>query len=77
MRQEKTQEDLFVIVASDGIWEFISSQEAVESAEKLWSTGREAECCGALIALAATRWRQEEECMDDITVQIVSVSNRL
>lgn len=63
-------------MASDGIWDFVSSQEAVESTEKLWSAGLESECCGALIALAASRWRQEEECVDDITVQIVSVGSR-
>jgi serine/threonine protein phosphatase PrpC len=66
---------MFIIVASDGIWEFVSSQEAVEITEKLWSAGRESDCCRALIALATERWTREEGCVDDITLQIVSLGN--
>lgn len=62
-------------MASDGIWEFVSSQEAVVITEKLWSMGRESECCRALMAVATERWVREEECVDDITLQIVSVGN--
>ena len=67
-------EDAFVILASDGIWEFISSQEAVDLAGSYWKEGRLEECCQALVAEATLRWRREEECIDDITVLIAELN---
>ena len=50
--------DLFVIVASDGVWEFIPSQEA---AEMVYAQGEHAsKACEDLVQEAAARWRQVE-----------------
>ena len=51
-------EDRFMIVASDGVWEFISSQEAVDIVAK------------SLDKEAARHWAREDEVQDDITAVI-------
>ena len=55
----------FVIVASDGIWEFISSQQACELIDKHTSARA---ACQELVLLAEQRWKDEEgSYRDDIT----------
>lgn len=60
--------DQFIILASDGVWEFISSQEACEIvAEHKNAT----DACSELVAEAAARWkRYEGNYRDDITAII-------
>jgi len=65
---EKSDGDVFVIVASDGVWEFIPSQEA---ADIVASSGNATEACEVLVKEAARRWRIEEGTYrDDITAII-------
>ena len=61
--------DKFIILASDGVWEFISSQEAVEMIGKFDDLQEGVE---ALINEAYARWLEEEEgVVDDITATVV------
>jgi protein phosphatase 2C family protein 2/3 len=66
-------DDRFLILASDGVWEFISAQEAVEFVNGYFSRGRSAvEACQMLIARAAAAWRNHEgDYRDDITAIVV------
>ena len=68
-------EDAFVILASDGIWEFITSQEAVDIVGEYVKEGRLDEGCQVIVAEATKRWRKEEDCVDDITVLIAELGN--
>lgn len=69
-------QDDFMILASDGVWEFLSSQNAVDIvAEHLESRGA-TKACQALIEAAASRWHDEEgEYRDDITAIVVRLPN--
>lgn len=71
---ERTLEadDRFIIIGSDGIWEFITSQEAVEMAAKAKTCEAAAK---ALADEADRRWRKEEEVVDDITVIVIMLSH--
>eukprot|EP00964_Phaeocystis_antarctica_P024845 scaffold13925_cov80-Phaeocystis_antarctica.AAC.1 len=61
--------DSFLIVASDGVWEFITSQEACEIVSKCESASDAVE---NLVNEACARWRQfEGSYRDDITAIIV------
>ena len=63
--------DLFVIVASDGVWEFIPSSEAVELVAKYKNA---TEACAALVVEAAQRWKHfEGSYRDDITAIVAHV----
>jgi len=64
-------EDEFLILASDGIWEFIDSQECVE---KVASYGRDqlAACVEDICSDAWSRWKREEgNVVDDITLELI------
>lgn len=66
--------DRFLILASDGIWEFISNEEAVMIAASCNSPD---EAAAKLVSEAHARWVQEEDgIVDDITVVVVAFSHR-
>ena len=63
--------DKFMILASDGVWEFISSQEAIDIVNDQLEFGCHA-ACEELIQVAAMRWAEEEgDYRDDITAIVV------
>ena len=68
-----TEDDRFVILASDGLWEFIDSHEAVAIVDAFYSQGKPvAEACSHLIATAALAWLQIEGAYrDDISASVV------
>lgn len=61
-------DDAFMILASDGVWEFIDSQEAVTLIEKCKSPK---EACKVLVDESTKRWKHEEEVIDDTTCMVV------
>jgi len=63
-----SSEDKCLILASDGIWEYISSQEAVEFVSQHASASRAA---AAIKEEAMARWKKEGLYRDDITVGVV------
>lgn len=76
-RHEMEEGDLFLVLASDGIWEFVSSQQACELiARELASRELPAQdACKTLIIEAANRWSFEEgDYRDDITATVVRLN---
>jgi serine/threonine protein phosphatase PrpC len=64
-----TPDSLFVIWASDGVWEFIDSQAAVDAVSKCKDAP---EACKVLTDLAKTQWEvNEPDVSDDISCVIV------
>lgn len=62
---DKEDGDKFLIVASDGVWEFISSHEAVQIVAQ---SGDATAACAELVQQAAHRWKVNEgNYRDDIT----------
>ena len=62
----------FMILASDGVWEFISSQEAVDIVQENIHLGADM-ACENLIHQATERWAEEEgDYRDDITAIIIT-----
>ena len=70
---EVTADDEFMILASDGVWEFITSSEAVGIVQRYLDRGAH-KACEELIEVAKQRWRDEEgDYRDDITAVVVRV----
>ncbi len=67
--------DQFMIMASDGVWEFISSQEAVDIVQDKFEAGANCtQACQELIEQASQRWMEEEgDYRDDITAIVVKL----
>ena len=54
------------------MWEFISSEEAVELVSQSHATGKSSqEACDELVAESLRRWNEEEDMVDDITAVVV------
>ena len=63
--------DKFMIIASDGIWEFISSQECINIIKKFYDKNDLKGCCEYLYQESSKRWLKEEEVIDDTTLILV------
>eukprot|EP00457_Paulinella_chromatophora_P002317 gb/GEZN01002321.1/.p1 GENE.gb/GEZN01002321.1/~~gb/GEZN01002321.1/.p1 ORF type:complete len:724 (+),score=60.90 gb/GEZN01002321.1/:34-2205(+) len=63
-----TPEDSFIILASDGIWEFLDNQEVVD----ICCEAKDPEvACQELIEEASLAWQDEDESRDDITLIVI------
>jgi serine/threonine protein phosphatase PrpC len=66
--------DKFIVIASDGIWEFISSEECVNIISTFYFSSKLSQACDHIADLAVSRWNKEDASVDDITIIIVSLS---
>jgi len=62
--------DVFAVWASDGVWEFLSNEQACDIVWKNRSNYKTA--AASLVTEATKRWKQEEEVVDDITCVIIA-----
>jgi serine/threonine protein phosphatase PrpC len=79
---EISEEDEFVILASDGVWEFLDNEDAVRIvSECLYDSDEDAEVCAsaaceALIKAAMEKWHESEgDYRDDITAIVVRLKD--
>ena len=68
---EFNENDKFMIIASDGIWEFISSQECVNIVGEFYEKNDLKGCAEFLYEESSKRWLKEEEVIDDTTLILV------
>jgi serine/threonine protein phosphatase PrpC len=61
----------FAIIGSDGVWEFISNEEAAGIVYPYYLKNSAEGAADALVKEAQSRWKREEEIVDDITCVIV------
>ena len=67
-----TEEDKFIILASDGLFEFISSDEVGNIIKGFYEKDDIVGCCEFLYKESYRKWIQEEEdTVDDITIILV------
>jgi len=62
------EEDKFMIIASDGLWEFISSEECVKMVKEFYLKDDIEGALNYLYKKSSKRWIMEEEVIDDITI---------
>lgn len=64
--------DSFVVLASDGVWEFMTSQEVIDFVGKYRRQRRSAQSASdALVREAISRWRRNEAVVDDTTAVVL------
>lgn len=66
------REDLILVLASDGLWEFMSDQEVMDIAV---NTTEPRFAVDKLISEANERWMREEQVIDDTTVCVAFLGN--
>lgn len=64
-RELDPEKDRFIVIATDGLWEFVSNQESVDMAV---DNKGPSEAVDALVREANARWMREEQVIDDTTV---------
>jgi serine/threonine protein phosphatase PrpC len=69
-----SETDKFIVIASDGVWEFLSNDEVVRIVEPFYHQNSAEKAAEALIKEALKRWKQEENVVDDITCIIIYLS---
>lgn len=65
-----SETDKFLVVATDGLWEFVENQETIETVEGQIGP---AQAVDTLVTEAGTRWMQEEQVIDDTTVIVANL----
>ena len=71
------EEDKFIIIASDGLYEFIESEEVVKFVGQYYKNNDIVGCCEFLYKESCRRWLDEEEdTIDDITIIVVFFEDR-
>lgn len=66
------REDLIMVMASDGLWEFMSNQEVMDIA---YNTTEPRFAVDRLISVSNERWMKEEQVIDDTTVCVAFLGN--
>ena len=66
--------DQFIILASDGVWEFISNEEAANIILPHYQNNSAEKAAEAIIKEAMKRWQEEDTSIDDITCIIIFLS---
>jgi serine/threonine protein phosphatase PrpC len=66
------EEDKFLILASDGLFEFMESQEVVDIVKDYYDQNDIVTCCEYLYKESARKWlKEEDDVIDDITIILV------
>ena len=73
LRKELTEEDQFVVLASDGVWEFLTNQSVADMILKFTDP---LDACRAVVAESYRLWLQYEVRTDDITMILAFIDNK-
>ena len=65
------KEDKFIVLGSDGIWEFISNNEVVDIVKNYYLDNNIEGAIEYLYNESSKRWIMEEEVIDDITIIVI------
>jgi serine/threonine protein phosphatase PrpC len=66
-----TKQDKLVVVASDGVWEFLSNMDVAKIVYPYFEKNAPEAAANALVKEALKTWKKEEEVVDDITGVII------
>lgn len=64
-------EDRFIVIGSDGVFEFLSSEDVVRIVAPYWKVQDIQGACDRLVKEAELRWKDEEDVVDDITALVL------
>ena len=67
MRFELKPDDKFIIIASDGVWEFLSNEDVAKIVWPFFLKNSPEQAGNAIVRAAAQKWRENDTVIDDIT----------
>ena len=66
-----SKDDKFIIIGTDGLWEYITSQECVEIVKEFYLKNDIQGAINYLFKESAKRWITEQDVIDDITIILI------
>ncbi len=66
-----TSDTKFIVVASDGVWEFLSNKQVMDIVNRYYKVNDIQKAADKVIEEATRYWKEEDEIIDDITVVVV------
>ena len=70
-------DDRVIIIASDGVWEFLPNSQIAEMAMRFYDTGQAEQAANTIVREAAEQWKAKEDVIDDITCVVVFMDVKL
>ncbi|KAL4478972.1 hypothetical protein ABPG72_019409 [Tetrahymena utriculariae] len=68
------ESDRFIILASDGVWEFISNEDVMNHVIPYYKLDDTEQGCQKLVKESTTQWKLNDEVVDDITCILIFLS---
>jgi len=59
--------DKFIIIASDGVWEFLSNEDVARIVWPFYQSNSPEQAGNAIVRAAAKKWKENDTVIDDIT----------
>lgn len=66
-------DDKFIVIGTDGVWEFLSNEEIAEIVLPFYQMNQPEAAANAIVKEAYKKWREQEEVVDDITTVVIFV----
>jgi len=71
------EDDRFMVIASDGVWEFLSNEDVAKIVAPFYNAGQAEQAANQVVRESANQWKMKEEVIDDITCVIVFLDTKL
>lgn len=68
---EISEEDKFIVIASDGVWEFLSNKVVVNIVVPYYLKNDPVGACEQLVLESTAAWKKKEYSVDDITAIVI------
>ena len=66
-----TPNDKIILLASDGIWEFLENQQVANIVYPYFEKDAPEAAANALVSVALNQWKRQSQSIDDITVVVI------
>jgi serine/threonine protein phosphatase PrpC len=70
-KTDLTRNDKIIVIASDGVWEFLSNDQVIEIVSIHYENDDPKAAVEDLIHCATDRWKEKEDVIDDITAVVI------
>ena len=75
LQRQIDENTAFIVIASDGVWEFLTSQSVIDMVSQFEGPDAPLEACKAVVAESYRLWLQYEVRTDDITMIVLRIDN--
>ena len=72
-----SHDDRFIVIASDGVWEFLSNEQVANIVLPFYQQGQAEQAANCIVREAANQWKNREDVIDDITCVVVFLDIQL